>query len=196
MLNRIRIYSAFWIVTIFYFIIPIIRSSIDCPPWVYYFDQFIPFMGWMIIPYYSYYIMFIIPPFIIKNHKRLSLLTSLLIKISLFCYFIFLVWPISSGFILRQVEDNGFSFLHSFITFDFLYQNAFPSMHVAVSVVIGYVLADEYPKKRLIFYLWAFGIFLGTFLIKQHYLLDSLSGLFVAILACYIYRKSFYPSTI
>tara|TARA_B110000014_G_C20072344_1_gene559383 strand:- start:916 stop:1338 length:423 start_codon:yes stop_codon:yes gene_type:complete len=140
--------------------------------------------------------MFIIPPFIVKNHKRLRLLTSLLIKISLFCYFIFLIWPISSDAILRQVEEGGLSFLHSFITFDFLYQNAFPSMHVAVSVVIGYVLVDEYPKRRVFFYLWTLGIFLGTFLIKQHYLLDSLCGLLVAFPACYIYRKSFYPSTI
>ena len=196
MFNRIRIYSAFWIVTIFYFIIPFIRSSIDCPGWIYYFDDFIPFVSWMIVPYYSYYIMFVIPPFIIKNNERLTLLTSLLIKVSLFCYFIFLIWPISSDTILIQVKTEWFSFLHSFITFDFLHQNAFPSMHVAVSVVIGYVLADEYPQKRLIFYLWTFGIFLATFLIKQHYILDSFCGLLVAIPACYVYRKSFYPSTI
>jgi len=196
MLNRIGIYSAFWIVTFFYFIIPFIRTSVDCPAWIYYFDEFIPFVSWMIIPYYSYYIMFIIPPFAIKNNKRLRLLTSLLIKVSMFCYFIFLVWPISSDIILKQVGEGSLSFLHSFITFDFLYQNAFPSMHVAVSVLIGHVLSDEYPEKRSIFYLWTFGIFLGTFLTKQHYLLDSVCGLLVAIPACYIYRKSFYPSTI
>ena len=196
MLNRIRIYSTFWIVTFFYFIIPFIRSSIDCPGWVHYFDDFIPFVSWMIIPYYSYYIMFVIPPFIIKNNERLRLLTNLLIKVSLFCYFIFLIWPISSDTILIQVKTEWLSSLHSFITFDFLHQNAFPSMHVALSVVIGYVLADEYPEKRLIFYLWTFGVIIATFLIKQHYLLDSICGLLIAILACYVYRKSFYPSTI
>jgi len=191
MLNRIQIYSLFWVVVVFYFIIPFIRPSIECPDWIYYFDQFIPFISWMIIPYYSYYIMFIIPPFIIKNDKKLSLLTSLLIKISLFSYVIYLVWPISSDVILKQVGDSSFSFFHSSITFDFLYQNAFPSMHVAISVLIGYVIAKEYPQKKYLSCLWVVGIFIATFLTKQHYVLDAISGFVVALPACYIYRKSF-----
>ena len=196
MLNRIRIYSAFWIAAVFYFIIPFIRPSIECPIWVYYFDQFIPFLGWMIIPYYSYYIMFIIPPFIIKDYKKLKLLTNLLIKVSLFCYLIYLIWPISSDVILNQVKESSFSFFHSSVTFDFLYQNALPSMHVAISVIIGFVIAREYPKKRIVSYLWILIIFLATFLIKQHYILDSISGFFIALPACYMYYKKSYPSTI
>ncbi len=191
MLGRIRVYSAFWIVAVFYFIIPFIRSSIECPVWVYYFDQFIPFLGWMIVPYYSYYIMFIIPPFIIKDYKKLKLLTNLLIGVSLFCYFIYLIWPISSDVILNQVKENHFSFFHSSVTFDFLYQNAFPSMHVAVSVIIGFVIAREYPKKRIVSYLWILAIFLATFLIKQHYILDSIFGFAIALPACYVYCKKF-----
>ena len=191
MLNRIRVYSAFRIVSVFYFIIPFIRSSIECPVWVYYFDQFIPFLGWMIVPYYSYYIMFIIPPFIIKDYKKLKLLTNLLIGVSLFCYFIYLIWPISSDVILDQVKESPFSFFHSSVTFDFLYQNAFPSMHVAVSVIIGFVIAREYPKKRIVSYLWILAIFLATFLIKQHYILDSIFGFAIALPACYVYCKKF-----
>ena len=189
MINRIRIYSTFWIVVVFYFIIPFIRPSIECPGWIYYIDKFIPFVGWMIVPYYSYYIMFIIPPFIIKDYKRLKLLTNLLIKASLFCYLIYLIWPISSDVILKQVKESPFSFLHSSVTFDFLYQNAFPSMHVAVSTIIGFVIACEYPKKRIISYLWILIIFLATFLIKQHYILDSIFGFVVALPACYVYYK-------
>ena len=190
MFNRIRIYSVFWAVVAFYFVIPLIRPSIECPSWIYYFDQFIPFVGWMVIPYYSYYIMFIIPPFIIKDIKKLKLLTNMLIKASLFCYLIYLVWPISSSFILMQVRENAFSFLHSSVTFDFLHQNALPSMHVAISVLIGYVIADEYPEKRSIFYLWVLVIFSATFLIKQHYILDSIFGFLVALPACYMYRRN------
>ena len=189
MLSRIRIYSLFWIVVIFYFIIPIIRPSIECPGWIYYLDQFIPFVAWMVVPYYSYYIMFVIPPFIINDHKKLKLLTSLLIKLSLFCYLIYLIWPISSDVILMQVRDSSFSFLHSSVTFDFLYQNALPSMHVAVSVLIGFAIAYEYPERRFVSYLWVLVIFLATFLIKQHYILDSIFGLLAALPACYIYYR-------
>ena len=188
-IKRIQIYSLFWMIVPIYFIIPVLRSSTECPKWIYYLDQFIPFVGWMVIPYYTYYLMFIIPPFIIKNNRRVKLLTNLLIKLTLFCYFIYLIWPISSDLILSQVDDGPLSFFHSSITFDFLYQNAFPSMHVAVAVIIGYAIAYEYPKQKIISYLWVLGIFMGTFLIKQHYVLDSISGLIIALPACYYYRK-------
>ena len=100
-----------------------------------------------------------------------------------------MVWPISSDVILSQVSQDTFYFFHSFITFDFLYQNAFPSMHVAIAVIIGYSMALEYPQYKMISYLWVLVIFLATFLIKQHYILDSIAGLVVGLVVCYYYRK-------
>ena len=100
----------------------------------------------------------------------------------MFCYLIYFVWPISAGNILSQIENNTFSFLHSSITFNFLHQNTLPSMHVVVSGIIAFTLSEECPKWGKLFYLIALGIFLGTFLIKQHYILDSISGLIIVII--------------
>ena len=190
LIKRIRVFSLFWATIPFYFLIPFLRSSINCPQWVLYIDQFIPFIGWMVIPYYSYYILIIIPPFIIKDKERLSSLTYTLIKATIFCYIFYILWPISSSDILKQVDvENSFFFLHSSITFDFLNQNAFPSMHVFVSTIIALVLVKELPKFRILFYLSAAGIFFATFLIKQHYVLDSISGLIIAVVAYFLYHK-------
>ena len=68
--------------------------------------------------------------------------------------------------------------------------------HVSVSVLIGYVIAKEYPRSRIYSYLWILAIILATFLIKQHYILDSVSGFIVALPACYDYYRNFYSDTI
>ena len=189
LIKRIQIFSLFWAIIPLYFIIAFLISPIDCPDWISNIDKHIPFVGWMILPYYSYYLLIIIPPFIIKNKQKLKALTNILIKTTLFCYFIYCVWPISSGNILNQVESDTFSFLHASITFDFLHQNALPSMHVAVSGVIAFTLSEEYPNWGKLFYLIALGIFLGTFLIKQHYILDSISGLVIVIIVYYLKKN-------
>lgn len=188
LIKRIQIFSLFWVIIPFYFIIASLIPSIDCPNWISSIDKHIPFIDWMILPYYSYYLLIIIPPFIIKNKEKLKTLTNILIKTTLFCYLIYCVWPISSSNILNQVESDTFSFLHSSITFDFLHQNSLPSMHVAVSGIIAFTLSAEYSKWGKLFYLSALGIFFGTFLIKQHYILDSISGLIIVIIVCYLKR--------
>ena len=73
--------------------------------------------------------------------------------------------------------------------FDFLHQNTLPSMHVVVSGIIAFTLSEEYPKWGKLYYLIALGIFLGTFLIKQHYILDSISGLIIVIIIYYLKRN-------
>ena len=143
----------------------------------------------MIIPYYSYYFFIIIPPFIIKSEKKIRLLTQVLVQTSIFCLAIYLIWPISSSKVLSSVENNPLSYFHDLITFDYLHQNAFPSMHVAISVIIGLAISiDEIRYKNLIV-LMTLSIFLATFLIKQHYLIDSISGGAIGYLGFLKYKK-------
>ena len=191
LLERLKIFSIFWILAIIYFLIPLFIDPITAPYWIYSLDNSIPFVWWMIVPYYFHYIFIIIPPFIIKDNLKLHYLTSTLIKVTMICYLFYIFWPISSGIVLDSVsKNNPLTFFHSSITFDFLYQNAFPSMHVVISSVVGAVLADEYPKVKWIIYCIVLGIFCATFFIKQHYMLDSIAGLIIAIPGYLFYRRS------
>ena len=188
LVKRILIFTLFWFSFIGYFIIPLFIDSIPCPNWIIKIDSYIPFIWWMIIPYYSYYILIIIPPFIIKKEEKIKILTKILIQTSIFCFIIYSIWPITSSNILASVKDNPLSFLHNFITFDYLHQNAFPSMHVAVSMNIGLAISlDKRIYKNLMSFI-IFLIFLATFLIKQHYLIDSMSGLIIGYLGFLRYK--------
>ena len=146
----------------------------------------------MVIPYYFYYFLIIVPPFLINDKVRLTCLTNSLILISISSYLFYLLWPISSSEVLLQVNDNILLKMHSFITFDYLHQNAFPSMHVAVSFLIGYVLIFEFPKYQLLIKLIITLVFFATFLIKQHYVVDSIAGLFLGYLGILNYKRMYF----
>ena len=185
--KRILIFSAFWCCLLFYLYIPLFTKSIEPPYWAFYLDNFLPFYSFMIIPYYFYYFLIIIPPFIIKDEIKIKKLTYLLIKASIVCYVIFILWPISSSAVLQSVPNQHFfKIFHNMITYDFLHQNAFPSMHVVITFIIGMVLSKEFPKYKFIFEFTIASIFAATFLIKQHYFIDSLAGL---ILGLFFYRS-------
>ena len=188
LVKRISVFSLFWISFCGYFIIAIFIESISCPSWIANIDNHIPFIWWMIIPYYSYYILLILPPFIIKDKHRIKLLTRILIETAIVCYIVYIIWPISSHNILEQVTPNPLSLLHDFITFEFLYQNALPSMHVSVTTTIGLAIAQYQTKYKNLMLIVILGIFLATFLIKQHYLVDSITGLILGYIAFIRYK--------
>ena len=186
--NRITNYSLFLSFFAVYFLIAAIVDPIPCPKWISSIDNKIPFIWWMIIPYYSYYILLIIPPFIIKDEHRIKLLTRTLIETAIVCYIVYIIWPISSHNVLEQVTPNPLSLLHDFITFEFLYQNALPSMHVSVTATIGLAIAQYQTKYKNLMLIVILGIFLATFLIKQHYLVDSITGLILGYIAFIRYK--------
>jgi len=132
----------------------------------------------------------IIPPFIIKNEQKIKQLTITLIQTSILCFIIYLIWPISSSHTLSLVQDNPLSYFHDLITFEYLHQNAFPSMHVSVSTIIGLAVWHYKTKYKNIMIFMVASIFLATFLIKQHYLIDSISGLIIGYLGFIKYKKT------
>ena len=191
MLTNIKIFSSFWVLLTCYLFIPIFVESVNPPEWFYSIDKHIQFQWWMIIPYYLYYIVILAPPFIWKDEWEIRNITSTLNIITIVCYLFFIIWPISAIYVLDEVpiKDYPLKLMHDTITYDYLYQNAFPSMHVAVSSFLCLAYYNDFKSFKWIALSIGFSIFLATFLIKQHYLFDSLAGLFIAFLG-YYYNKS------
>ena len=108
------------------------------------------------------------------------------------CYLFFILWPIQCEkpiFLLK--EDYPLKILHDKITFESLYQNAFPSMHVVVSSFLCLAYYHDFKSFRFLSIGIGILIFLSTFLVKQHFFLDSISGLLIGILGfCYYKSKA------
>ncbi len=173
-----------------YMVIPVFVDSRPAPIWFYYFDREIPFIPLMIIPYYFYYFIIIIPPLIWKEELKIRHITSVLNMITVICYFTFIFWPIDVSHVLSQAhfsKPSFISFFHKLITYEYLHQNAFPSMHVAVATFLCLSYYYDFTKFRLIAILIAISIFFATFFIKQHYFIDSIAGLFLGSWGFYYY---------
>ena len=144
----------------------------------------------MIIPYYFYYVIIVIPPLIWKDEWKIRNLTSILNIITIICYLTFILWPVDVTYVLNQVNFSDSFFIkhfHSFITYDYLHQNAFPSMHVAGATFLCLSYYYDFKYYSFIALIVAFLIFLATFLIKQHYFIDSIAGLLVGLFGYYYY---------
>ena len=67
LIDRIRIVLPFWILSAFYFLIPFLIDPINAPSTFIYTANQIPFVWWMIVPYYLYYFGLLLP--VIINNK-------------------------------------------------------------------------------------------------------------------------------
>jgi len=143
----------------------------------------------MIIPYYSYYIIIFLPPLIWKDEWEIRTITSIINIITIICYLSFIIWPISTIYVLNDLPNNLLKVFHDLITYKYLHQNAFPSMHVAVSSFLCLSYSWKFSNYKSIAIFIAISIFLATFLIKQHYFFDSIGGLLLGVWGFYYYYR-------
>lgn len=186
--DRIKTLVPFWGLSLCYFIIPFLRNPIPPPELFLKIDTEIPFIWWMIIPYYLYYISLLLPLLVKENHRLESFVKTAAVML-IFSYFIFIIWPISCEPILMTRTDNPLNFMHGMVTFPWLYQNAFPSVHVIIGTLVSGVMGMEYPNKKWLFWSGAGLIFFATFLIKQHYIMDAVIGLVFGWCAVIFWKK-------
>ena len=187
LIDRIRLILPFWIVSSFYFLIPFIRNPIEAPQFFINIDNQIPFVWWMIAPYYLYYI-FLVMPLIINDKVLLNKFVQTSLILLSISYSIFIIWPISCESVMRSVTHNPLYFLYGAVEIEWLKQNGLPSVHVTISVFTALVLGRYKPKFQIIFMVCGILVFLSTFLAKQHFIADSLSGLLLSGLG-YLYWK-------
>ena len=77
-------------------------------------DNAIPFIWWMILPYYFYYIALLLP-LMITEQSKLQAYTSIAMQLLLISYTIFIIWPITCKAVLGSVKPNPFMSLYDVI---------------------------------------------------------------------------------
>ena len=189
LIDRIRLVLPFWILSAFYFLIPFIRDPIDAPYIFINIDKQIPFVWWMIVPYYFYYIGLLLPV-IINNKMILSKFVQTCLILLSISYSIFIIWPISCAQVMMSVKNNPLNFLYGAVEIEWLKQNGLPSVHVTISMFTALVLSHYKPQYKSFFLICGFLVFFSTFLAKQHFVIDSLSGLFLSGLGYLFWKRS------
>jgi membrane-associated phospholipid phosphatase len=149
-------------------------------------DEAIPFKpGWLYI-YLAIWIVIFSPLAVIKNYQQLKRTVTGYAFLFSVSFLMFILFPVK----MARPEPAGSGLtLWGMST---LYQidgagNCFPSIHVA-AILFGTLTSLRLNRPFGIFLLiWAFLISLSALFIKQHYLVDILAGLILALITYLIF---------
>jgi membrane-associated phospholipid phosphatase len=143
-------------------------------------EQYLPFVPMLIVPYLSIDLFFIAAPFLFRTHRELSIFTKRVTLAILLAGICFLLFPFRFAFARPHADGWTGALFDWFRGMDAPY-NLFPSLHVTLCLL----LADAYARHtrgvvRLASVIWFVLIGLSAVLTYQHHLLDVVGGLALA----------------
>jgi 1-acyl-sn-glycerol-3-phosphate acyltransferase/predicted protein tyrosine phosphatase/membrane-associated phospholipid phosphatase len=160
----------------------------DVATWVFAWERHIPFWPAMILPYLSIDAFFIAAPFFCGDRDELRVFTRRVTASVLTAGACFLSMPLR--FVFERPAPEGWLgvLFGGFTALDQPF-NLFPSLHVALAVI----LADTYRRHtrgalRVAVTAWFVLIALSTIFTYQHHIVDVLGGLALSTLVFYFVR--------
>ena len=160
--------------------------TVHCP-----LDDAIPFIPWFVIFYYVWYLYVSLPLiwFVFTSRTDFLRMAMFLFLSMGTCHVLFIALPTMIDFRpdISQVQGGGFvNFLLRFIYWSDPPRNVFPSLHCIESVAIHVTMChSETGRKHK--WMWPISfvvvvlICLSTVFIKQHSVLDVISGVGIAL---------------
>ena len=150
-------------------------------------DWDLPFVPWMVIPYYSFYLYFPIAAWVgssAKFRRRGLIFHQHMIVAAWIAFAMFLIFPVEIELRSQAQGAEGlFGFLMTALHEADTPYNAWPSIHVLLSILVvmfvRYVSLEESTwNTPLAVVVWISCALLvaSTALIKQHYVFDGVSG--------------------
>ncbi len=147
-------------------------------------EQDIPFIPWMIVPYMSSDLIFVLCFLLLKEKSDVRLLAkqiAFLISVSVICYFIF---PLKMAFHRPETAQSIWHGWYSVLNNDLPF-NQCPSLHVSQGLLFWRLLTHitTGKLKPFIIYIWFTLIMTSTLTIYQHHFIDILGGIALGLVA-------------
>ncbi len=193
--ERWFLFAFIWLVqALGYFWLNLVANSRNSYTLPLAFDQQIPFLSIFLIPYLAMYVVESLPYFVIREVAYLRRITLAYLAVMLVTFAIFAFFPVR----MLRPEIVPASFLDSAVLLlyrlDFPY-NTFPSLHASLTFLAGLVIYRIHQTEGTIVLLLAGLISLSTLFIKQHYVLDVLGGIALALLIHKIVLRTAAPGS-
>jgi protein-tyrosine phosphatase/membrane-associated phospholipid phosphatase len=153
--------------------------------WVYDWEKHIPFVPWMIWPYLSIDLFFVVAPFLCSTKSELKHLAQRLTAATLVAGAFFILMPLRYTF--ERPPSSGLSgwAIGWFTGLDKPF-NLFPSLHIAYRTILAEVY-DRHTRGplRWMIAVWFTLVGLSTLLIYQHHVVDVIGGFALGALCFY-----------
>lgn len=187
--RRTAILTALWTSALFVGVYSLTNARAASLPaldtWAWEWEQHIPLVDWMIVPYMSIDLFFVATPFICGSRREIRILGRRMALAILAAGLIFWLWPLRLALGRQEVEGflgPAYAFLHGFDQ----PHNLFPSLHVTLMFIIRWTWHRKVGgRTRTLLHIWFALISLSTLLTHQHQVIDLLGGLILALLVFY-----------
>lgn len=151
-------------------------------------ELMVPFVPFMIVPYLSMFVLFVLPPFQL-DERELQALTTRLILASLLGGMVFLALPAQMGFVPRTDARAWQGIYSAIYRIDGPF-NTVPSFHVIYTASILLAMMEvATPALRRAYLAWLVVVCASTVLTHRHHLLDVAAGLLFAFAAPALLRR-------
>ena len=138
-------------------------------------ERNIPFWAWTIVPYWSLNLMYAAAFFLCRNACEQNRYVARLVSAQIIATTCFMLFPLHFGWPKPPTDGLWDWLFDSLVAFDLPYNQA-PSLHIALSIIVGAFYWTRFPKIRLPILLWQSLIALSVLTTYQHHFIDVPTG--------------------
>ena len=138
-------------------------------------ERGIPFWEWTIVPYWSLNLMYAAAFFLCRNACEQNRYVARLVSAQIIATTCFMLFPLHFGWPKPPTDGLWGVMFDSLVAFDLPY-NQSPSLHIALSIIVGAFYWTRFPKIRLPILLWQSLIALSVLTTYQHHFIDVPTG--------------------
>ena len=148
-------------------------------------ERGIPFWAWTIVPYWSLNLMYAAAFFLCRNACEQNRYVARLVSAQIVATTCFMLFPLYFGWSKPPTDGLWGVMFDSLVAFDLPY-NQSPSLHIALSIIVGAFYWTRFPKIRLPILLWQSLIALSVLTTYQHHFIDVPTGALLGWLVLWV----------
>ncbi|OAM16965.1 protein phosphatase [Eikenella corrodens] len=138
-------------------------------------EHSIPFWAWTIVPYWSLNLMYAAAFFLGRDAGEQNRYVARLVAAQIIATTCFMLFPLHFSWPKPPTDGLWGWLFDSLVAFDLPYNQA-PSLHIALSIIVGAFYWTRFPKIRLPILLWQSLIALSVLTTYQHHFIDMPTG--------------------
>lgn len=161
----------------------------DVGTWSFAWEQYIPFVPVMIIPYWTLNLFFMGSFFLCRDRDELRVLTSRLATSIVVAGICFLLFPLRLVFPRPEVDGVLGLWFAALRSFDHPH-NLAPSLHIALRTLVWpTVVPRTTGLVNLVLRFWFLLVGMSTILVYQHQVMDIVTGWILAIACLHLFAR-------